>query len=384
MRPFAKVAFSFTTTVGLVLGQTGIVFASSNEVVQTETKTVEVKKETGSLPYMEAGPMCPNPKDKKLKIRKMTFPMNGTQVSPKEIGTPNRPTIGLALGGGGTRGAAHVGVLKVFEEEGIPVDCIVGTSMGAIIGGLYSAGVPINKLEEVMADATLMHEFMTVPLWVRIVVSPIMILPRVLGAKPYDGLYKGNKFRKYLNKLTPESEREIQELNIPFQAVAMDISTGKHYAISTGHLAYALQASSAVPALRKPVQIDDKLFVDGGVVANVPVTETKALKPDIVIAVDVDERVKTVPLDEFRKVGSVSKRMLLLQLANLDQPEVANADIVIHPDVDGIGLISTSKAEARRAIKAGEDAARAAIPAIKAKLGITAQLSLQGKSEKPQ
>src|SRR5271154_7169790 len=114
MRPFVKLAFSFTTTVGLVLGQTGIAFAASDEVMQTETKTVEVKKETGSLPYMEAGPMCPNPKDKRLKLRKMTFPMNGTQVSPKELGSPNRPTIGLALGGGGTRGAAHVGVLKVL------------------------------------------------------------------------------------------------------------------------------------------------------------------------------------------------------------------------------------------------------------------------------
>ncbi len=384
MRPFVKLAFSITTTVSLVLAQTSTAFAADT-VVQTETKTVETTKETNSLPYMEEGPMCPNSKGKHLKIRRATLPLNGTAVSPKELAVPaNRPTIGLALGGGGTRGAAHVGVLKVLEEEGIPIDCIVGTSMGAIIGGLYSAGVPTSKLEEVMADATLMHEFMTVPLWVRILAAPVMILPRLVGSKPYDGLYKGNKFRKYLNKLTPKSETEIQELNIPFQAVAMDIANGKHYAISTGHLAYALQASSAVPALRKPVQIGDKLFVDGGVVANVPVTETRALKPDIVIAVDVDERVKTVPLDEFRKVGSVSKRMLLLQLANMDEPEVANADVVIHPDVDGIGLISTSKAEGRKAIKAGEEAARAAIPAIKAKLGISGQLSLQKNSEKPQ
>jgi NTE family protein len=384
MRPFVKVAFSIATTASLFVGQMSVAFAASDETVKTESKTVEVKKETTSLPYMEEGPTCPNQKGKHLKVRTMTFPLNGTQASPKAMGTPNRPTIGLALGGGGTRGAAHVGVLKVLEEEGIPIDCIVGTSMGAIIGGLYSSGVPISKLDEVMADATLMHEFMTVPLWVRIVVAPILVMPRLVGYHPYDGLYNGNKFRKYLNKLTPESEREIQELNIPFQAVAMDIANGKHYAISTGHLAYALQASSAVPALRKPVQIGDKLFVDGGVVANVPVTETRALKPDIVIAVNVDERVQNVPLDEFRKVGSVSKRMLLLQLANMDQPEVANADIVIHPNVDGIGLISTSKSEARKAIKAGEEAARAAIPQIKAKLGMSGQLSLQGKQEKPE
>jgi NTE family protein len=279
-----------------------------------------------------------------------------------------RPTIGLALGGGGTRGAAHVGILKVLVEEGIPIDCIVGTSMGAIIGGLYSAGVPIATLEKTMANASLMRAFMTVPLWVRIVAAPLLFTPRLVGFHPYDGLYYGNRFRKFLAKMTPACEAEVQELNIPFNAVAVDITDGKHYSLKTGSLAYALQASSAVPVLRKPVPIGDHLFVDGGVVANVPVTEAKAMGPDIVIAVDVDERVDKLPMEKFRKAGSVSKRMVLLQLAEIDAPQITMADLVIHPQVDGIGLISTKKSDGRRAIKAGEEAARAALPAIRAKI----------------
>jgi predicted acylesterase/phospholipase RssA len=293
----------------------------------------------------------------------------------------HRPTVGLALGGGGTRGAAHIGVLKVFEEEGIPIDCITGTSMGAIVGGLYSADVPINTIEEQLADARIMRAFMTVPLWVRFVAAPVLLVPRMVGFHPYDGLYWGGTFRKHLAKLMPNSEREIEELGIPFTAVAVDITDGKRYSISKGSLAYALQASSAVPVLRKPVQIGNHLYCDGGVIANVPVKETKAMGPDIVIAVDVDERVNKLPLADFRKVGSVSKRMIVMQLAEIDAPEISKADILIHPMVDGIGLISTKKSDARKAIKAGEEAARQAIPAIRAKLGLTGQPSLSVSQE---
>ena len=219
-----------------------------------------------------------------------------------------------------------------------------------------------------MADASLMRAFMTVPLWLRIVAAPILFTPRLVGFHPYDGLYFGNRFRKYLAQMTPACESEVQELNIPFNAVAVDIRDGKHYSLKTGSLAYALQASSAVPVLRKPVPIGEHLFVDGGVVANVPVTEAKAMGPDIVIAVDVDERVNKVPMETFRKAGSVSKRMVVLQLAEIDAPQIILADLVIHPQVDGIGLISTKKSDGRKAIKAGEEAARAALPAIRAKL----------------
>jgi NTE family protein len=334
---------------------------------------------------------CPNPKfhhlPSLLRLRhpkeKAEAPAIDREPGKQTVQGVTRPTIGLALGGGGTRGAAHVGVLKVFEEEGIPIDCIAGTSMGSIIGGLYCADVPMKTLEKQMADANIMRAFMTVPLWVRFVLAPVLFAPRLVGYHPYDGLYWGGTFRKHLAKLLPDSEREIQELAIPYAAVACDITDGKRYAITKGSLAQAMQASSAVPVLRKPVQIGDHLFCDGGVIANVPVNQTRSMGPDVIIAVDVDERLNQLPLKYFRKVGSVSKRMIVMQLHEIDAPEIAHADIVIHPMVDGIGLISTKKSDARKAIKAGEDAARAALPAIRAKLNMPPSQPSISASEQP-
>jgi NTE family protein len=278
-----------------------------------------------------------------------------------------RPKIALVLGGGGTRGAAHVGVLKVLEREGIKVDLIVGTSMGAIVGGLYSAGVPLSTLERRFDDGSMMGAFMTVPLYVRLALAPVLIAARLVHS-PYDGLYHGNKFRNYLTKLMPDGKEQIEALKPPFRPVALNVVDGKAHVLSTGQLAYALQASSAVPALRKPVEIDDILYVDGGVTANLPVKQAKEMGADFVIAVNVNERVNDVPLKSFRKVGSISKRMVLLQLANNDDAQAALADVVIHPNVDGISLISTKPADAIKAVNEGESAAELAIPEIKAKI----------------
>ena len=287
-----------------------------------------------------------------------------------------RPRIGLALGGGGARGAAHIGVLKVFKEEGIPVDMIAGTSIGSIVGGLYLAGVPLEQLEDDFSNARLMKNFMTVPLTVRFLVAPVMVLPRLVGHRAYDGLYKGVKFRNFCNNLVPTGKRNIENLDKPFAAISLSLIDGEEHMLTKGDIGTALQASSAVPGLRKPVEIDNNLFVDGGVLANVPVEYTRKLGADFVIAVDIDERVNPVELKEFKKAGSVARRMLKLELNGLDRPMCKGADIVIHPDTDGISLVSRSKADGVRGIKAGEDAARKALPEIKAKLASLGVLSL--------
>lgn len=279
-----------------------------------------------------------------------------------------RPKIGLALGGGGARGAAHVTVLKELEKAGIPIDFIVGTSIGSVVGGQYAAGVSLDEIEREFSSADLMHSFMTVPLWVRVAAAPIMIVPRLFGSRPFDGLYKGNKFRNYLVKEVPASEHNIEDLKIPFSAVAVNLVDGKAQRISKGNLGYAMQASCAVPSLRKPVQIGDQLFCDGGIAANVPVKLCREMGADIVIAVNIDERVTQEDIDNFRKIGSVAERLLKLQLHGTDAPQIADADLVIHPNVDGIGLISTKSSDADKGLKAGREAAIAAMPAIKKKL----------------
>ncbi len=242
--------------------------------------------------------------------------MPTSKVSPSDVlksksaELPVNPKVGLVLGGGGSRGAAEVGVLEVFEREGLKFDYIVGTSIGSIVGGLYDAGVPMSKLHEEFESARAMRHFMPISLPVGIMLEPIMLGARLFGAKPYDGLYPGWIFRKYLEKVTPDDASEIQALKIPYAAVSLNLVDGKPYMIRGGSLAKAMRASSSVPGLRKPVQYGDKLLVDGGVVCNVPVKQCRQLGADIVIAVNIDEPFSEVQLKTFRKPGSVTKRMI--------------------------------------------------------------------------
>lgn len=272
--------------------------------------------------------------------------------------------VALVLGGGGTRGAAHVGVLKVFEKEKVPFDVVVGTSMGAIVGGFYCAGLKLPEIEKMFVDTSLMRSYMTVPIPVRLVTMPVFLVPRLVY-HPYDGLFYGVRFRRYLNKKLPDNEKLIEELKMPYAAVAVDLTEGFPHAITTGRLVKAMQASSAVPGLRKPVQIDDCLFIDGGVLENIPVEQAQDLGADVIIAVNCDERLGTVPINSFRKMGSVSRRIITLQLDKMDGPHTNKACVTIHPMVDGIGLLSTKKRDAVRAIEAGEEAARQALPQIR-------------------
>ena len=199
-------------------------------------------------------------------------------------------------------------------------------------------------------------------------IAPIISAPRLIGIEPYDGLYYGYPFHRYLERALPADKKTIESLNIPFYAVAIDLCDGHPYAIRKGDLIAAMQASSAVPGLRKPIRIADKLFVDGGVLSNLPVPQARELGGDFVIAVQIDEHFYKKTPDDFRKPGSVAKRMLNLQLAAFDAVHGSKADIVIHPCLDGVGLISTKISDAKRSVAAGEVAAEAALPAIREKL----------------
>lgn len=294
----------------------------------------------------------------------------------KFYNSPGKPKIGLALGGGGARGAAHVGVLKVLEKEGIKFDMVVGTSIGSVVGGFYCLGAKPSEMEEPFLSGQVMRKFMVVSLPTRIIAAPILYIPRFLGAKPYDGLYGGNTFRRYLIGGMSSRDQNIEDLKTPFAAVAFNLVDGKPYMIRKGNLAYAMQASCAVPSLRKPIEWDGQLLCDGGIICNLPVKQCREMGADIVIAVNIDMPFTKAPLQDFRRPGSVPERLLKWGLFDLDEPQEQLADIVIHPDTDGISLISTSRSDAKRAMKAGEKAATEALPLIREKLGKlrTAQL----------
>lgn len=277
----------------------------------------------------------------------------------------SRPRIGLALGGGGSRGAAHVGVLKVLLEEKIPIDMIAGTSIGSVVGGFYAAGVEVDDIAEVFVKNKFTKEFTPLPI-LTLALEPTLVAARLVGYKPYDGLFDGKKFRNYANKLA--GTKKIEELSIPYAAVVTDVVTGKSCRLSNGDLGLAMQASTAVPELKRPVQIGDKLYCDGGLINNVPVNHVREMGADFVIAVDIDEKLKDVPLEKFRGLGSMARQALRIQLSTFDLPNQRNSDVFINPDTTGINLVSFKKKDGQRGIDAGIAAAREAMPEIKRKL----------------
>ena len=147
--------------------------------------------------------------------------------------------------------------------------------------------------------------------------------------------------------------------------MACDVLTAQVCAFTKGDFGKALQASCAIPELRRPVAIGEGLYVDGGVMANVPVDQARAFGADVVIAVNVDDNLLPMQKKEFRRIGGVSYRSFNMLLATADNPTAAKADILIHPDVNKIGIISLKREVAMRAMEAGEAAAEAALPAIR-------------------
>lgn len=277
-----------------------------------------------------------------------------------------RPRIGLALAGGGTRGCAHIGVIRALKKEGIPIDCIAGTSIGAIVGGLYASGLDLDTIEDLICSKKMMRAYQTVPLALRLAAVPFFFAIHVFGWHPYDGLYRGGRFASFIRESA--KDKEIEDFALPFAAVAANLLDGRAYAITSGDIGKAVQASSAIPFLRRPVEIGERLFVDGGLVTNLPVEETRALGADFVIAVDIDDNLKTLEKKDFRKIGSVSQRAINMQLSALDAFQTAKADFVLHPDVSGIQLLDGNPKDAVRAVKAGEEITEKSLGRLKAKL----------------
>lgn len=189
-------------------------------------------------------------------------------MEQNKSGSGNVLKIGLALAAGGARGSAHTGVMKVLEREGISISAIAGSSIGAIVGAAYAAGIPISKVEQEW------HEDMLAK-------AARSFLPTLSLA----GLSSGKEKRKVLQELL--GDRRIEDLKIPFAAVACDIDTGEAVVIDHGPLIDAVQASASIPGIFEPVRVGDRLLVDGGLVEPLPVKACRELGADFVIAVDI-------------------------------------------------------------------------------------------------
>jgi len=278
----------------------------------------------------------------------------------------DRPSIALALGGGGTKGAAEIGVLRVFEREHIPVDYIAGCSMGSIIGGLYAAGMPLDKIQAALLDKKLQHAYAPHLLTDQILLTTFGNVRYLFRDRPYAGLFSGSKFVKFLDNNLPDSKKRVEDTNIPFVAVCTNLVDGQAYKLGKGDLAQAIMASSAIPPLVRPVFINGALYVDGGIRANAPVESAKQFGADLTIAISTNEQLRPEPLKKFTTVKGVAGRMTSIILACADQYHLAKADLVIAPDVNGISIISKKRSDVEKAIASGEKAAEEALPKIRA------------------
>ncbi len=258
----------------------------------------------------------------------------------------SRPRVGLVLGGGGARGAAHIGVLKELERLRIPVDAIAGTSMGAIVGGLYATGMNADELEQLVGSLDWAgalsdkpdredlsfrrkQDDSQVPIDFELGVRGTeLVLPK--------GVVQGQKLDLLLRELTlPVAHiSDFDQLPIPFRAIASDIERGEIWVMSRGDIAESIRASMSVPGVFAPVRIDDHLLVDGGLVGNLPVDIMQAMGVDIIIAVDVE-----FPLYSPEELGSaltISEQMLtiLIRKETLRQIDrLGERDVLIRPEL---------------------------------------------------
>lgn len=280
--------------------------------------------------------------------------------------SPQRPRVGLVLGGGGARGCAHIGVLKVLEELRIPVDAIAGTSMGSLVGGLYASGMSPQEIEHQVLNADWDDVFTDTPSRADLPFRRKEDTRRYIQGLEWGlkgvhlvaprGFIVGNKLTYLLRSATlaTATMTDFDRLPVPFRAVATDISTGEAVVLSRGDLVQSIRASISIPGVFSPVEIDGRLLVDGGLVDNVPVDVARTMGVDVVIAVDVGGRLASP--ERLRTAFGISKQVMgLLSRKNADL-QIAMADIQIAPDLKGFTAAQFGKAAV--IIPRGEAAAR--------------------------
>lgn len=283
----------------------------------------------------------------------------------------DRPRVGLVLSGGGARGAAHVGVLKVLDEMRVPVDAIAGTSMGAVVGGLYASGMTALDIEELIASVNWQDAFQDRPpraeLGFRRKQDDRNFLVRyALGVREDgfvlpQGLVQGQKLEQVLrNAALPVADvQDFDQLPIPFRAVATDLETGEAVFMDSGDLVTAMRASISAPGVFAPAQRDGRLLVDGGLVENLPIDVARQMGVDVLIVVDV-----SFPLysrDQLASPFEVTNQAfaIMIRSRTLEQrKKLGPDDIVIDPPLGR--FFSADFERVPQALRAGERAADAA------------------------
>lgn len=262
-----------------------------------------------------------------------------------EVGQPTAPTLrtptwGLALGGGAARGFAHVGVLQVLEENGLRPTVVTGTSAGSLVAAMYATGMKGAELERLalgMEEATLTD-------W---------SLP-ILGR----GVLRGDALERYVRQAV--GGRTLENMALPLGILATDLQTGRGVLFRLGDAAIAVRASSAVPGVFTPVLISGREYVDGGLVAPVPVSQAREMGAEVVLAVDISKGPEVGPVS-----GALSVLLQTFDIMgqSINRYELAKATVVIRPALVGVG--SADFGARAQSIAAGRAAMQAALPALR-------------------
>ena len=277
-----------------------------------------------------------------VPVAPVQVPAEPTPVAPAPP-AKRLPRVGLALGGGAARGFAHVGVIQVLEEAGLRPDMVVGTSSGSLVAAIYASGKSGAQLQQV---AHSMEEAMladwTLPIFNR-------------------GMLRGEALARYVN--TQVAGKRIEDMAIPLGIVATDLNSGEGILFQRGDTGSAVRASSAVPSVFQPVRIGTHEYVDGGLVAPVPVRYTRQMGAELVIAVDISNAPQGNLADGALQVVL---QTFAIMGKSINAYELRDADVVVSPALKGVGGADFSGR--RRSIEAGRAAMLAALPLYRAQL----------------
>lgn len=267
-----------------------------------------------------------------------------------------RPKIGLALGSGGLRGLAHVGVLKVLERENVPIDFIAGCSMGSLIGALYCVGLDPDTILKLARNLKRRH-------WLD------FIMPKM-------GIISGDRVLAMMRLLT--QSKTFNQLNIPLAIVATELTCGKEVVFTEGEVAHAVRASISVPGIFVPHKIGDLLLVDGAVLNPTPIDVARNMGADKVIAVDLAHAGVVCSISNVFDVVIQAIDVMERELCKIRRQE---CDVLIRPDIAHISPSSFDAVE--ECVALGEAAAQAMLPSIKQLLSLTGEQCTAVTDENP-
>ena len=331
-----------------------------------------------------------------LIIAAFLFTASNLQAGPAAL--DERPRIGLVLSGGGARGLAHVGVIQVLEEMKIPISCIAGTSMGAIVGGIYASGMSPAELEKFITSMQWNEAFKDKPdasemTFRRKRDAADFLIDLDLGFKDGEftmprGVLQGQNLNLILKSMLIHTEGidDFNRLNIPFRAVAADIETGDAVILEKGELVKALRASMSIPALFAPVEMDGRLLVDGGIANNLPIDIARRMGADVVIVVDISTELSR--RDQLATSVAITSQLTSIMVQRNTQAQIRTmreGDILIRPEMGAIGssdFFKAADAVAAGRKKAGEMKPELAHLAVKEE-EFLAYLQAQRKKEQP-